>query len=718
VALGLIVAVFVTRGRVTTGEREARENNLLSAFRETEITQLRLEGGKSPFTLERTAPDDAGESSWKLTAPVQEEAEAYAMDKLLGSLEFASWVRRIKPEEVDRAGFGLDAPKWTLHVEMGAIRYALRLGKESPSPRGAHYLEVIAEGAPGSGVGVVSGDLVTELDIDAGELRGRQMMPYLSDALARIVLEGKGGTRRLASKGKRWFFDGMEGNVRVERETFDVVLVQFARTKAEHFIDVAAAKQALAAAGTDTVRITMIPKKAEAPRGIVEVGGKCPKSDNDVVALRSEPDPVAACVPSSVMAGLTVPAESLVDESLFSLRKDEVESLSIVRGNDKLDLARKDSGFVLRAPVKETVELEVGNQHFESIAGAKGKLVEKPDLEKLGLKSPSGRVTLQSVAETESAVIKEELEIGALAGDGRLHVRRLADGAVLELDRETARLLAADATLLRKRRLLDFAPSELLSVDIQAARLHQRVRREPSGVYTLELPKGFGADASLATTLADVLGSLEAERWVSSKDDGSFGFDKPALTARIGLETRDAGTTSETLTIGSPTSGGYFAKLEASPGVFVLARRTIETLETPLLDRSMFVVAPDAAKRLDVEHAGKKLVLERRGATFAEAGNAAALSAARIADAVEALASLRAEAAVHVGAARAGDGFAKPELVVRVEPSAADLEPWTFRIGAGDSWQGTSIFYARRDGTNATYVIAKSKVRALIDALY
>jgi hypothetical protein len=716
VALGLVIAVVVTQGRVTTGEREARENNLLSAFREDEITKLRIEG-PSPVVLERSKADDAGETTWRITSPVQEEAEAYAMDKLLGSLEFATFTRRIKPEEVDRAAFGLDAPKWTLHVEMGSMRFALRLGKESPSPQGSHYLEVVAEGAPGSGVGVVSRDLVTELEVDAGELRGRQMMPYLSKALAKIVLEGKGGTRRVARKGERWYFDGMESGRRVERESFDVMLLQFARTKAEHFIDLAAAKQALGAAGTEKVRITMIPTDAKSPHGIVEVGGKCPKTPNDVVAVRIQPDPLAACVPSSVMAGLTLPASDLVDESLFSLNRDEIESLTVTRGKEKLDLARKDTALVLRAPVQEPVELDVGNQHLEAIANANGTLVAEPDLEKLGLKPAAGKARVQSVAESESEVITEEVELGTVTPDGTLHVRRTADGAVLALDRDTARVLAPDATLLRKKRLLDFSPSELLSVEIEAPGLHQRVRREPSGVWTLELPKDFDADASLATTLGDVLGSLEAERWVASKDDGTFGFDKPAATVRIGLETRDAGTTSEKLVIGSATSGGYFAKLESTPGVFVLPRRTLETLQTLLLDRSLFVVAPDAAEQLTFERDGKKVVLERRGATFEPSEPNPALSPDRIARITEALASLRAEAALHVGPAKADEGFAKPELTVRVDPTAAGVKPWSFRIGSGDSWQGTSIFHARRDGTNATYVIAKSKVRALLDAL-
>lgn len=719
VAVALVAVVLITRGRVTTGEREARENNVLPAFRENEIRNITIDKGASKVVLERGAQDDAGEASWQLTQPLREEAEAYAIDKLLGSLEFATWARRLKPEEVDRKAFGLDAPEWTLSIQMGDISYQLRLGKEAPTPKGARYLELVAEGAPGSGVGVIGRDLATELGMDASELRGRQVMPYLSSALERIVLEGAGGTRRLRSAGEnRWKFENMQSNVRVDREALDRVLLQFARTKAEHFIDVGQAEQALAGAGDTTVRVTMIPKAEERPKGVVEVGGRCPKSDNDVVALRREPDPIAACVPRSVMPALATPAAELVDKSLFALRKDEVETLTVVREKDELALDRKESGFVLRKPVKADVELDVGNRHVDAIVRAAGTLLEKPDPAKLGLAPPQGRATVTSVAEDDAKVVEETLDVGKTTPGGGLYVRRKDDGAVLELDRDTARLLAADATLLRKKRVLDFAPADFRVADIQTPELHQRIRREPSAAFTLELPKGFSHDASLATTLVDVLGSLEADRWIASADDGSFGLASPLLSAKLELELGDGGTRTLTLAVGAASSGGHFAKLQgpgAPPGVFVIPRRAVETLQTPLLDRSLFLTSPEAAERVTLRRGDREVALERRGQSWVET-SAGELSPGRVAQIVEALRSLRAEAAIHLGAAEPSEGFARPELVVRVDPVGTD-EAWSFRIGAGDSWQGTSIHYARRDGVDATYAIARNKVRAILDAL-
>jgi hypothetical protein len=307
VAIGLVATVLITSGRVTTSEQAARENNLLGSFREDQLQKLVLEQKGERVVLENQAEGDAGDSSWIIKEPIREEADAIAMQKLLGSLEFATVVRRIKPEEVNRAGFGLEAPRLVFTIDMGPITYRLRVGKEAASPPGSVYLEISGDGAPRKGVVIISRELLQELSVDLATLRGPEIMPYTSASLQRLELAGEGGQRNFRhAEWGGWRFDGMHGSRRVDREAFDRILLQFARTKAERFIDRKAAEQALAAG--KTVRVIMRPEDAKQPRGLVSVGGKCPTGEG-AVALREAPDPVAACVPDSVMPALTTPAQ-------------------------------------------------------------------------------------------------------------------------------------------------------------------------------------------------------------------------------------------------------------------------------------------------------------------------------------------------------------------------------------------------------------------------
>jgi len=321
-ALALVVAVFATRRAVTTSEEDARSTNLLRAYREDDITRVRLERKVGSFTIVRTKAEDGGVSAWSLKEPVVEGAEPFAVEKLLGTLEFSSYIRQIKPEEVARTAFGLDDPELVIHVDMGTINYRLRVGHEAASPKGAHYVEVAGENAPAKGVVLVSKSLLDELDVKADDFRERYVMPYLSPALDRIVIEGQGGTRKLRHGAWQdgWRFDGMLSDVRVGRAGLDRMLSQFARTRADRFVDPAEAEKNVG--GAESVTVTLVPTNTKEKTGIVVVGGACPTSGMDVLALRRAPDRLAACVPKSVLSGLTIPPEGLVDRTLFWMRPD------------------------------------------------------------------------------------------------------------------------------------------------------------------------------------------------------------------------------------------------------------------------------------------------------------------------------------------------------------------------------------------------------------
>ena len=134
IALGLVVTLVVTRGSVTTTEQKARENNVLKAFREPEVTRLELLRGKEHVVLVRSQPADSGIDHWTFEQPYQERADDGEVDDYVSTLQFAEVARRIKPEEVDRAGFGLEEPRLTIRMQMGAIEYELLLGKSAVSP--------------------------------------------------------------------------------------------------------------------------------------------------------------------------------------------------------------------------------------------------------------------------------------------------------------------------------------------------------------------------------------------------------------------------------------------------------------------------------------------------------------------------------------------------------------------------------------------------------
>jgi Domain of unknown function (DUF4340) len=714
-ALGVTIAVIITSGRVTTSEEQARSFNVLQAFRQDDITRIEIDHGPTRVVLVRTPLDDAGTRGWHMIEPVKAEADGYSVDKVLGALEFAGVVRRIQPSEVNRNAFGLDRPSLVVKLDMGTIHYVLGIGKTTASPPGAAYASLSGRGVPGPGVIVVARGLVQQLSVSADELRGRDMTPYLSPEIARITLKGAGGTRILRHvAGNDWRFAGMLNDVRLSRQAFDRVLVQLARIQADHFMTLKAAQPALDAG--PNVEITMAPEDAKQPKGVLAVGGQCPTSKSDVVAIRRSPNPVAACVPSSVMADLETPAQDLVDHGLFTVHEDEVESLRIDSGGQKLSLDRKGSGFLMRAPRRSDVTLDAGNQRLDQILSARGHIVQDPNPKKLGLDPPRGHVTISSAAADEAHVVTETVLVSAPTPDGNVYALRKADGTVLLLPRDAARALTADASLVRSHQILSFVADDFRSLDIRLGAVHERLVRAGADTYVLKAPKGFSVDPGLATDLVDALGTLKADRWVADHDDGSFGLQKPTLSFDVTYAKGDAAARTNRVTVGALASGGAYASLAGDPGVFVLPRDALDALDTLLFDRSVFMLHPKAAGRITLKAKGRTTVLSREGHEWLDQG--ASLSRGRIQQIIDALSTLRAEAAAHQGPAQPSEGLQSPALSVAVQATGdAGAQKQRWSIGAGDAWRGMSIYYARADGVDATYVIARSKVQQILDAL-
>jgi hypothetical protein len=404
-----------------------------------------------------------------------------------------------------------------------------------------------------------------------------------------------------------------------------------------------------------------------------------------------------------------------VARSLFTLRLDEVERVVATLGERRLEFARQEEGFVMQAPRQAKVALEVGNQRLEAMLGLRGELVGVDANVERGTGGLRGKVTLYSAGDTRDGPSEQTVLLVAPTSGGRVRVRRAVDGAVLELDRESARVLEPDATLLRPLQVLDFSTRDVRQVEVTWQAGHQQLVRSEAGAITLAAPKGHAVDSAQAATLMDTLASLTAERWVADADDGTFGLDKPTAQCRVRLS-GDAGAVEHELAVGGPAEGGYYARLSSDPGVFVLSRLAVQTLETWLLDRSVFVVRPDEPTRLVLETRRGRVELGRVGDRLVQQAGSPKLSVHRVERILEMLSGLRAEAAVHLGAPLREEGLNDPALVVLVDRPAGSLRPRRWRVGAGDSWHNISVYYARADGVDATYVIARSKVQEILDA--
>jgi hypothetical protein len=717
---GLLVAatalcggyLYATRHAPTTRESESRSSNLLKLYDQDKLSEIGYDREGVHFVLRREATDAGEGHIWKIQqGAVVDQADSFAVDRALGSFEFLFPQRVVNDSEVDRHGFGLDAPRARVALKVGDKQTTLTIGGPSPRPDNSVYVEVDGK------VSVVKREALATIDLPPDAFRTRTLVPYLSNDLKAMSFAADGSSYTLEKAvATTWkIATGPEAGTRVDRFLLDRMLGAFAEIKADTFVDEATARQAQQGARTITVKMT--PTDSKKPAGEFILGGVCPGHPDDIVALRTAPAPLAACTGKGAIEGLDRPAASLVDRRPFTLRDDEIEEISITQGDRRLEIARKEHGWRQRAPVDADVAGDSAKALVKALAGTRAEL--------LGHQAPAGfevagKVILRATKENEEARPPEEIELGKEEKDGSVPLRRVQDGAFLRLAHDEARAFLPRTTAVRSTRLINHPIDRIRRIAITGGEAPQSLERSADGVWTMLSPKGYPIDIGVCADLTEALMHLSAEQWVSDRDDGSFGLARPRLRVELTVSGEEAGVITHDLAIGDPGPLGLYGRIDHEEGVFVLPRAFEQTLSTLAIDRTLFVVDTARIEQVSIVRSGEKALILAVQDEKLRVTQGPELTPVKLDALHEALGDLKAEGVVHLGPARKDEGLDHPslELVVTLTKEAAKTDRVIkLHLGASDAFRSTTIFYARRDGIDATFALPAARVRALLGAL-
>lgn len=712
-ALGAAVFVLATREKTTTDDQKAREHNLVQVFRPDALTEIVVERDGVKFRLFRgTADADAGPDvrAWKIEQDGKvDTADAFAVDRATGNLDHAYYERLIKPEEVNRPQFGLDAPRLKATMVMGSLRTTFALGGPALRPDNAIYVD------DNGAVKVTKKSGVDFVDVAPEGFRSRTIVPYLSTDLRQMRLAHEGHDVTLEKlAGLSWkLASGDLAGTRVERFALDRILNTFADLKADHFLSEADARQAQQ--GAPTVRVTMVHADAGKPSGEFTVGGPCPGHPDEVVVVRTAPKPLFACSGKGNVEALARSAEQLGDPRVFSLREDEIEEATLEQGDKKLEIARKGNNWRQRLPVEADVAAEQAKALVKALGTTRG--------DRLTRQAPAGfepaaKVTIHGPRENEEARPPETVELGKPAPDGSVLVRRQQDGALVRLDRDQARPFFPRTTALRSTRLIEHSIDRARKIRVyEGANLLQSLERKAEGNWALAAPRGYAVDIGVVSDLAENLLHLSADQWVADRDDGSFGLEKPRLRAELEIdEGGDAGAKSYRLALGEVGPSGSYGRLEGVDGVFIVPRSLETTLTSLAIDLSVFMLNVDDIDRVTFKRPEGTLALQGKSGALRPLDGAPELPPSRLEAIKSAVSEMRAQSVVHLGGPRKEEGLDRPALEITVK-RRSDGKELKLTFGASDVLRNASVHYARADGVDATYAIAAARVRALLAQL-
>jgi hypothetical protein len=177
------------------------------------------------------------------------------------------------------------------------------------------------------------------------------------------------------------------------------------------------------------------------------------------------------------------------------------------------------------------------------------------------------------------------------------------------------------------------------------------------------------------------------------------------LSSPTGAADRRAG-----IVFGDAGEGGFYAHAIGDPAVFLAPTVLRDLVTHPAIDRSAFRVDPSTLSSVSLEHGSSRLVLSRAGTDLVRADQVDADAGT---DAIaHALSSLYAVATLHPGPAAADEGMNHPTLVLDLATDSRTTTHLT--IGAAASVDGIDAYFARARGIDATFLVPKAPVTALL----
>ena len=385
----------------------------LYAFRPAEVKSFTLVAKGDTTRLER-----AGDG-WRLTAPVEAEAEKASVNSLLEAVAGLKRKAAIapKPDPASLARYGLATPRARLTLALdGGKSATLALGDENPFD-GSSFVE-ITSGA----VDLVGAELKWSLEKSAFDLRDKRLLPFAEDRLERLevvtprlsyaLAPGAGGYRLLAPVKEA-----------ADDAALARVLAALRDLRATSFTHPSEGDAAL---GLDHPRFTVKLALKGGPTRTLDLGAPPPPPAKPAGegGAKSEPPLYARFEGSTEVATVPAEAASGLDQDLFALRDKKVLHFD----RDKLSKL----GFTVGGKAFEGQRGE-GHERLEAVVSALAGLEARafPDegaLARYGLDHPEAEVLLSGAdgQKLDRLVVAEK--------DGKAYARADSSPRVAEVD--------------------------------------------------------------------------------------------------------------------------------------------------------------------------------------------------------------------------------------------------------------------------------------------
>lgn len=727
--LGFIV--FFERGTLGTRDVETRKGQVLPELIRARITKLEVQKKGATTVIERKLEGTDEEMLWSVKAPYQAEADQDSVDTLLGDLEWLYPKRTLRDVgAADLEKFGLTKPRFRAWFTIGSQRIGLKVGNETPQHDGIY----VTASEPGT-VFVVGKDFAESLGQPAGHYHTKTLHEGVLVSTARkievrdaagqrVVVRDKDGLWKVAEPATSKDMLAASAEVTTLIEATDEL-------KATRFVT--SEKGALARYGLDPAQLDVsIHKRAKIDMkntgdegGIVlairvRAGAPCEGHATERYVTVGDGGSVF-CAQNADIEKLKLPEERVREARLLPIDPGDVKGVQLVRGDRSLLIERVGGIPQVGEAEPWRYEQKRGGKIIAQGSVRDGAQRDFLDALRAAVALPDAVAngTVQGAAFTATFKRDENkpdlvFQIGLRGLDEAL-VQRQGEPQPLVFAPAAVELLDPSIAPFKSLTVLALNEADLRALEITRGGATEHAERADAGAaFTISKPVPIEADRLATADVARLLSTLQAVRFAADAPEPVHELDAPVATVRAQYAARGE-TKAQTiaLRLGAATEGGFFAKLDSDPAVFVVSAQLGDLLKAPLASRTLLAVPLESIAAIDIAQGGRKARVQRAGGGFEIAGKAGdATQAAAAQTLARVVATLRAITVSGYGEPAAEQGFKQPIATLRIERTSG--EPVEIVLG---SQAPNGERYARRRDVPATLLLPASSADALLAPL-
>jgi hypothetical protein len=390
VALGAYI-YFVELERAA--EEEKKET--LFTFETKDVTSVALSTSDRRIELKKS------EGKWRLTAPLEADADETSVDNLVKAIAECEVKRKLEDVPEDLTPYGLGDGSITVRVTLASGELPeIKVGKTTPVGFSTYVKRADKPEIFLTGSAFRSG-----MDKQVKDLRDKKILAFDDAQVEEIALGGTDRDVLLKKSDGKWNLE-RPGPYAADAATVQSFLTNLKGLRATDFPS--ETPENLAEYGLDTPRLTVRVSAGAAGKPIVLLVGKEKDDDKDVFVKVAD-RPTVYAVGSWVVRDLDKGPNDFRDKTLFAFAKDDAGAIELSRGDGETFVLKRDEAGAWKmenesaVPTASTVDRLLGD--LAALKGYEIAADAPADLAAYGLAAPTLTIAVRD---------KEGKEIGTV----------------------------------------------------------------------------------------------------------------------------------------------------------------------------------------------------------------------------------------------------------------------------------------------------------------